>query len=98
MGGLIPGRTSPSFRGVAALLLGLAAGGCRAASRPGGLLWLVDDAGDTVSVPAPAHRIASLIPATTELLFAIGAGKNLVGRTTWCDYPPAAAAAFWAAL
>ena len=91
MGGLIPGRTSPSFRGGVVLLLGLAAGGCRPASRPGGLLRLVDDAGDTVSVPAPAHRIASLIPATTELLFAIGAGSALVGRTAWCDYPPAAA-------
>jgi iron complex transport system substrate-binding protein len=53
---------------------------------------VVDDAGDTVTVPAPARRIVSLIPATTELLFAIGAGSALVGRTTWCDYPPAAAA------
>lgn len=76
----------------AGLVLGLASGGCRAASRPTGSLRLVDDAGDTVTVPAPAHRIASLIPATTELLFAIGAGEALVGRTTWCDYPPAAAA------
>jgi iron complex transport system substrate-binding protein len=92
MGGLIQGGLSPNLRGVAAgLLLWLAIGGCRAASRPGGLLRLVDDAGDTVAVPAPAHRIASLIPATTELLFAIGAGDALVGRTTWCDYPPAAA-------
>ena len=41
---------------------------------------------------APARRIASLIPATTEILFAIGAGDAVVGRTTWCDYPPAAKA------
>jgi iron complex transport system substrate-binding protein len=26
----------------------------------------------------------------TELLFALGAGDHVVGRTTWCDYPPAA--------
>ena len=92
MGGLIQDRLSLSFRGLAAaLLLGLAVGGCRAASEPRGSLRLVDDAGDTVAVPAPAHRIASLIPATTELLFAIGAGDALVGRTAWCDYPPAAA-------
>jgi ABC-type Fe3+-hydroxamate transport system substrate-binding protein len=52
----------------------------------------VDDAGDTVAVAGLPHRIVSLIPATTELLFAIGAGSSVVGRTEWCDYPPAAAA------
>lgn len=57
--------------------------------RSGGI---VDDAGDTVAVAGPPHRIVSLIPATTELLFAIGAGSSVVGRTEWCDYPPAVAA------
>ena len=38
------------------------------------------------------RRIVSLIPATTELLFAIGAGGEVVGRTQWCDYPAQAAA------
>jgi iron complex transport system substrate-binding protein len=47
----------------------------------------VDDAGDSVAVPAPATRVVSLIPATTELLFAIGAGSAVVGRTRWCDHP-----------
>ena len=37
------------------------------------------------------RRIVSLIPATTELLFAIGAGPAVVGRTEWCDYPAEAA-------
>jgi iron complex transport system substrate-binding protein len=55
-------------------------------------LRAVDDAGDTVVLAAPARRIVSLIPASTELLFAIGAGSTLQGRTRWCDYPPAAAA------
>ena len=41
---------------------------------------------------APPARIVSLVPATTELVFALGAGDRLVGRTTWCDYPAAAAA------
>ena len=53
---------------------------------------LVDDAGVPVSLSAPPARVVSLVPATTELVFALGAGGTLVGRTTWCDYPAAAAA------
>lgn len=53
---------------------------------------LVDDAGVPVAEGPPPARIVSLIPATTELVFALGAGGRLVGRTTWCDYPAAAAA------
>jgi len=36
---------------------------------------------------SPEFRIVSLSPAMTEILFAIGAEKNLVGVTTFCDYP-----------
>ena len=50
---------------------------------------LVDDTGHPVSVTLPPTRIVSLAPGHTELLFAIGAGNRLVGRTRWCDYPPA---------
>jgi len=35
-------------------------------------------------------RIASLLPSATELLFAIGAGDEVVGVTHECDYPPQA--------
>lgn len=52
---------------------------------------LVDDAGLRVSLAAPPTRVVSLIPTTTELMFALGAGARLVGRTSWCDYPAAAA-------
>lgn len=48
---------------------------------------LVDDTGVRTRLAAPPARIVSLIPATTELLFALGAGDRVVGRTTWCDYP-----------
>jgi iron complex transport system substrate-binding protein len=52
----------------------------------------VDDLGRPVTLPGPARRVVSLVPATTELLFAIGAGAAVVGRTQWCDYPEAALA------
>jgi len=53
---------------------------------------VTDDAGRRVTLAAPARRIVSLLPSFTELLFAIGAGDRLVGRTAWCDYPPEAVA------
>lgn len=45
-----------------------------------------DDFGHTI-VPGVARRIISLNPATTEMLFAIGAGSRVIGRTTWDSYP-----------
>jgi iron complex transport system substrate-binding protein len=35
-----------------------------------------------------AQRVVSLSPSTTEILFAVGAGKRVVGRTQFCDFPP----------
>lgn len=39
---------------------------------------------------ATPKRIVSLSPGTTEMLFALGLGKSVVGDTVYCDYPPAA--------
>jgi len=77
---------SPVLRAFAVLL----ALGCRT-SAPPATGDLTDDAGTRVSLATTPRRIVSLIPATTELLFALGAGDRLVGRTNWCDYPAAAA-------
>lgn len=65
---------------------------CRPSRSDGGAFRFVDDAGDTLELAHPAQRIVSLIPATTEILFAIGAGRLLVGRSFWCDYPDSAVA------
>ncbi|HEY1359131.1 MAG TPA: ABC transporter substrate-binding protein [Thermoleophilaceae bacterium] len=35
-------------------------------------------------------RIASLVPSSTEMLFALGLGDSVVAVTHECDYPPAA--------
>lgn len=51
-----------------------------------------DDFGDTLVLRAPPRRIVSLNPPTTEVLFAIGAGGRLVGRTTYDRWPEAALA------
>jgi iron complex transport system substrate-binding protein len=35
-----------------------------------------------------APRVISLAPSVTEILFALGAGDEVVGVSTYCDYPP----------
>ncbi len=51
---------------------------------------LTDGAGRTVTVALPAQRVVSLAPSNTEVLFAVGAGAEVVGRDSFSDYPPAA--------
>src|SRR5881396_2406066 len=79
---------------LAGLVVLAAVAACRREARVArdGALAVTDDAGRRVTLSAPARRIVSLSPAVTELLFALGAGDWVVGRTTWCDYPPAARA------
>ena len=71
-----------------ALLLAACGGVTPAASGP---TTLSDDLGRTVSLPAPARSIVSLNPAGTEILFAVGAGAQVIGRDMFSDYPPEAA-------
>ena len=53
---------------------------------------VTDEMGRVVKVPANPRRIVSLAPSITETLFALGLGDRIVGVTTYCDYPPEAAA------
>lgn len=75
-----------------------------AAARPGGGFGLPagppastrdtvrvsDDLGQTLVFPAPPRRVVSLVPTATEILFALGAGDLLVGRTRYGVHPPEA--------
>ena len=73
--------------------LALAAVACQAATAPSDepLQW-TDGLGRQVTLAAPAQRIVSLAPSNTEILFAVGAGPQIVGRDEPSDFPAEAAA------
>jgi iron complex transport system substrate-binding protein len=74
------------------LLLVLLAGCSKAADAPATTRDFIDSRGKTVRVAYPPRRIVSIIPSATELLFAVGAGEQVAGVTTYCDWPPEAKA------
>jgi iron complex transport system substrate-binding protein len=47
----------------------------------------VDGLKRTVDLPQPAQRVVSLAPSLTEVLFAVGAGSQVVGRDSFSNYP-----------
>ncbi len=49
---------------------------------------LMNHAQYALAVQTP--RIVSLTPSVTEILFALGAGNEVVGVSQYCDYPPEA--------
>jgi len=54
------------------------------------LCFLAGCAGQSRQAPDKSdtpHRIVSLAPSLTEMLYAIGAGDQLIGRTSACDWP-----------
>lgn len=55
-------------------------------------ITVTDDDGRSITLEQPAQRIISLAPSLTELLFAAGAGDQVVGVSEYSDYPPEAAA------
>jgi iron complex transport system substrate-binding protein len=53
---------------------------------------LTDDEDTAVTIAAEPQKIVSLTPASTEILFALGAGPRVIATTEFDDYPPAAVA------
>lgn len=62
----------------------------RTQSNPVQSILLVDRLKREVQFTDVPKRIVSLSPSTTELLFSLGLGDSIVGRTEHCNYPPAA--------
>ena len=50
----------------------------------------IDETGRKVNIPPSPRRIVALAPSITETLFALGLDKEIVGVTTFSDYPEAA--------
>jgi cobalamin transport system substrate-binding protein len=53
---------------------------------------VTDDEGTAVDLPAAPHKILSRKPATTEILFELGAGDRIVATDGGSDFPDAAKA------
>lgn len=52
---------------------------------------VIKDDGLTYTFTKPATKIVSLAPSITEILFSIGAGDLVIGRTKYCTFPAEAA-------
>lgn len=50
-------------------------------------LTITDSMNRTVPLEQVPERLISLAPSITEILFAIGAGEQVVGVTSFCNYP-----------
>jgi cobalamin transport system substrate-binding protein len=77
------------------MTLALALAGCApSAATPSAApasISLTDGLGQQITLQQPARSVVSLAPSNTEILFAIGAGSQLIGRDSFSDYPPEAA-------
>jgi len=72
------------------LLAGLLLMSCGPATRSSGPITLIDGLDRQVSLETPAQKIISLSPPITEMLYAISAEEQVIGRDTFSDYPESA--------
>ena len=79
---------SSSIRGIFAVGIAFILAACAAPEAlPAEPYELTDGLGREISLPSSVERIVSLAPSNTEMLFAIGAGSQVVGRDEVSDYP-----------
>ncbi|MGQ0571838.1 MAG: ABC transporter substrate-binding protein [Armatimonadota bacterium] len=71
-----------------AIAVGLAAPGASAGVAARFPLTVTDATGNVVVVPSQPRRIISLAPSVTEILFALGLDREIVGLSDSDDYPP----------
>lgn len=63
-----------------------------AATEAAGPIEATDSSGTTLTLDAPGSRVVSHSPAATEILFAIGAGEQVVAADEFSNYPAEAEA------
>jgi iron complex transport system substrate-binding protein len=92
-------KNMPLYPLLALLLVGgLLLGGCASPATPAAqpepvepaipaTITLTDGLGRSITLESPPQRIVSLAPSNTEILFAIGAGPQVVGRDEFSNYP-----------
>jgi iron complex transport system substrate-binding protein len=88
-----------SLGGLAVLALALVASACSSSSSPSPVNdtpaaqtfpMTINAANGKVTLDAQPQRIVSLSPTATEMLFAIGAGNQVVAVDSYSNYPPEA--------
>lgn len=71
------------------MALGIAVLGCWIGlAFPCAAVEITDDLGQTITLARPARRIIPLYGAFSEMLFAIGAGRQIAARTQADQFPP----------
>ncbi len=85
-------RALTQFQALAPLLAfaSLAAASPGIAATASTALSVLDDTGRRVTLPRHPDRIVSLAPGATEMVFAAGAGRQLIATVQYSDQPPAA--------
>jgi len=73
-------------------VLAISACGAGGAQTDAGGISLTDGLQHEVVLEKPAGRIVSLSPSVTEILFAVGAGDQVIGRDSFSNYPAEAGA------